>query len=181
MESIKLSPTAISRLLDIDLDYVIFKITGKKANQSQKYDLYVKELKSIRKQYKNELYDISAIPEFENINAVSPDLSHKCVLRELILQCNKHPIALMRKVIDCKKCVELIKFTDKFRFYDMFLTAENQKIILKKVANVHLCEIGDSKTYKDFVSFYSERRRLCASYGMRASNLSQSEKVKAGT
>jgi len=153
MENVKLSPTAISRLLDIDLDYVIFKITGKQANKSQKWDLYQKEVKSIRKQFKNELFEISKIPTFENVNAVSPEFQNICILRELISQCNKYPVALMRKVIECKKCVELIKFTDKFRFYDMFLSEENQRLILKKVANVHLCEIGDSKTYKDFVSF----------------------------
>ena len=154
MENVKLSPIAISRLLDIDLDYVIFKITGQQANKAQKLDLYQKEAKSIRKKFKNELFDISKIPTFENVNAVSPGLQNVCILRELINQCNKYPTALMKKVIECKKCVELIKFTDKFKFYDMFLSEENQRLILKKVANVHLCEIGDSKTYRDFLSFF---------------------------
>ena len=139
----KLSSSAISKLLDLDLDYVILKITNRHGNTEQKQ-------KPIRKKYRNELYELDSLPEFINSDAVSPDLQNKCVLRLLIYQCNTYPIPLMKKIIECNKCVKLIKFTDKYRYYDMFLSDKNQELILKKLASVHLEEIGDDKTYKDF-------------------------------
>ncbi len=146
----KLSSIAISKLLDIDLDTVIFKITGKKADISLPIDKYRKSVSHIRKTYKNELFELEVIPEFQNPNAVS--LQGICILREIITQCNQHPIALMKKVIECRQCVESIKFADKFKYYDMFLSEENQLLIRKKLAECHLYEIGNSKVWKSFMA-----------------------------
>jgi hypothetical protein len=148
----KLSPIAIAKLLDLDLDAVIYKITWVKANDKNNWVDREKETRHIRKTYKNELYELDSLPQFFNDNAVSDDLRNVCLLRELISQCNQYPVALMKKVIECRKCVESIKFTDKFRYYDMFLSDENQLLIRKKLAECHLNEIGDSKIYKEFIA-----------------------------
>ena len=53
----KLSPQSIAKLLNLDIDHVIYKIIGKQA-MSTDWKSRTNERASIRKQYKRELYDL---------------------------------------------------------------------------------------------------------------------------
>jgi len=145
----KLSPQSIAKLLDLDIDHVIYKITGKQAISTD-WKSRIKERASIRKQYKKELYEFESLPSFENPNAIS--YQNVCVLRELIDQCNRYPIALMMNVVKCKPCVEKINFVGDYLYYDMKLSEENQTLIKNKLAECHLETIGNDKTYKEWQS-----------------------------
>lgn len=152
MDNIKLSPLAISSILDINIDHVIFMITGERASKTNGYPLYIKERNSIRKKYKNVLYNLSELPKFTNVNAVSPDLSGVCLLRETISQCNKTPIFLMQRIIRKKECVKTISFASDFKYYDLFLNDEVKDMILDKLAEIHYGQFGETDTYKKFIS-----------------------------
>jgi len=145
----KLSPQSISKLLDLDLDNVIYKITGRQATSTD-WKSKIKERASIRKQYKKELYELESLPSFENPDAIS--YQKVCILRELIEQCNRYPIILMVKIIRCKPCVEKISFVVDYLYYDMILSEANQILIKKKLAECHLETIGNDKTYKEWQS-----------------------------
>ena len=145
----KLSPQSIAKLLDLDIDNVIYKITGKQTISTD-WKSRTKERASIRKQYKKELYELESLPSFENPDAIS--YQKVCILRELIDQCNRYPIAIMTKVVKCKACVEKINFVGDYLYYDMILSPENQIIIKKKLAECHLETIGNDKIYGEWQS-----------------------------
>ena len=134
----KLSPQGIAKLLDLDIDDVIYKI--EKMNPSA----------SVRKRYKKELYELEVLPRFENPDAIS--YQKVCILRELIDQCNRYPATLMAKIIKCKACIEKINFVGDYLYYDMILTDENQKLIKDKLAECHLEMIGNDKIYRDYIN-----------------------------
>jgi len=143
----KLSPQSIAKLLDLDIDNVIYKITGKQAISTD-WKSRIKERASIRKQYKKELYELESLPRFENSDAIS--YQKVCILRELIDQCDRYPVILMVKIIRCKPCVEKINFVGDYLYYDMIMSKENQILIKKKLAECHLETIGNDKTYEEW-------------------------------
>jgi len=143
----KLSPQSIAKLLDLDIDHIIYKITGKQATSTD-WKSRTKERASIRRQYKKELYDIESLPRFENSDAIS--YQKVCILRELIEQCNHYPIAVMTKIVKCKPCVEKINFVGDYLYYDMILSESNQILIKKKLAECHLETIGNDKIYEEW-------------------------------
>jgi len=145
----KLSPQSIAKLLDLDIDHVIYKVTGQQVTSTD-WKLKTKERASIRKQYKKELYDIESLPRFENPDAIS--YQKVCILRELIDQCNRYPIAVMTKMVKCKACVEKINFVGDYLYYDMILSEANQILIKKKLAECHLETIGNDKIYEEWQS-----------------------------
>jgi hypothetical protein len=145
----KLSPQSIAKLLDLDIDHVIYKITGKQAISTD-WKSRTKERASIRKQYKKELYELEQLPRFENSDAIS--YQKVCILRELIDQCNRYPITVMTKIVKCKPCVEKINFVGDYLYYDMILSEANQTLIKKKLAECHLETIGNDKIYEEWQS-----------------------------
>lgn len=150
MESIKISPIAISKILDMELDDVIYKITGEKASIGQKQDDYEKQVKSIRKKYKSELFELSKLPLFIDKNAVSDDLQNVCILREFISQYDKNPKYLMRKMSEDKKCVEQIDFVGSYKYHKMIISDSLCNLITLKLAEMHLSKYGDTDRYKLF-------------------------------
>lgn len=152
MQNVILTPNQISNLLDISLDSVIFKITGKQANISQKYSDYEKELKSIRNEYGNKPYSLENLPEFKDNNAIPEDIRNICLLRLCIYQVNTFFQLFMIKLVKDKSCIEKIGFYGDYSHYEPIISEENKEKALKKLAEIHLFKYGKTKTYKYYES-----------------------------
>ena len=152
MEKVILTPSQIAKLLDISLDSVIFKITGKQAKIGQKYADYEKELKSIRKEYENKPYCIENLPEFKQSNSTSDDIKNICLLRLAIHQVNSFFDLFLIKLVKDKQCIEKIGFYGDFSHYEPIISEANKEKALKKLAEIHLFKYGKTKTHKDYES-----------------------------
>ena len=144
MEHVRISPLAISKILQKDLMLVIYLASNDLRTVGHLTD---KEIKYYKKKYKNELYSFDRLPMFINKNAVSDDLRGVCILREMCIEHNKYPIALAQKIVKNKQRVAKISFEAEFKYIDMLLTSENKRLVLDVTAKHHLMSHGRTRTY----------------------------------